>query len=337
MQDAAAVLVDRFALAVEHVVILEHVLTLFSVTALNVCLCGSDSAANDLGVQCGVLGGCRHEAGCHAGVEQAHQFVGQRQVEAGLARVALTAGTTAQLVVDTSGLVTLSAEHVQATELGDFIVLFFSGVFAGLQNLRPACLVLFGVGVRVQAELTHLLDGLKFGVTAEHNVGTATSHVGCHGDGALTTRLRNNSCLALVVLRVQHLVAHAGLRQLAGQVLGVLHACGTDQDRLALFVAFLNVLDDRLELGDFVAVHLIGVVDALHPLVGGDGHHAELVGVHELCCFGFRGTGHAGELVVHAEVVLQGHGRHGLVLRLDFDAFLRLNRLVDAVVVAAAR
>ena len=43
------------------------------------------------------------------------------------------------------------------------------------------------------------------------------------------------------------------------------------------------------------------------------------------------------ELVVHAEVVLQGHGRHGLVLRLDFDAFLRLNRLVDAVVVAAAR
>ena len=36
VQDAAAVLVDRFALAVEHVVILEHVLTLFSVTAFNV-------------------------------------------------------------------------------------------------------------------------------------------------------------------------------------------------------------------------------------------------------------------------------------------------------------
>ena len=36
VQDAAAVLVDRFTLAVEHVVILEHVLTLFSVTAFNV-------------------------------------------------------------------------------------------------------------------------------------------------------------------------------------------------------------------------------------------------------------------------------------------------------------
>ena len=95
---------------------------------------------------------------------------------------------------------TLSTEHVQATELGDFLVLFCCGVFAGLQNLGPACLVRLGVGVRVQAELTHLLDGLKFGVTAEHNVGTTTSHVGCHGDGALTARLRNNSCLTLVVL-----------------------------------------------------------------------------------------------------------------------------------------
>ena len=122
---------------------------------------------------------------------------------------------------------TLGAEHVQATELGDFLVLFSRGVFAGLQDLGPACLVRLGVGVRVQAELTHLLDGLKFGVAAEHNVGTATSHVGCHGDGALTARLRNNSSLTLVILCVQHLVAHACLRQLAGKVFGVLHACGT--------------------------------------------------------------------------------------------------------------
>ena len=337
VQNTATVLVDCLALAVEHVVILEHILTLLSITALNVRLCGSNSAANNLGVQRGVLGGCRHEAGCHAGVEQAHQLVGQRQVEAGLTRVTLTAGTTAQLVVDTAGLVTLGTEHVQTTELGDFLVLCFCGFLALLEHLGPACLVFLGVGVRVQAELTHLLDGLEFGVTAEHDVGTATSHVGCHGDGALTARLRNDSCLALVVLRVQHLVAHTRLRQLAGQVLGVLHAGGTDQNRLALLVAFLNVLDHCLELGDFVAVHLIGVIDALHALVGGNRHDTQVVGVHELGGLGLCGTRHARKLVVHAEVVLQGHGRHGLVLRLDFDAFLRLNRLVDAVVVAAAR
>ena len=216
-------------------------------------------------------------------------------------------------------------------------MLCFCGFLALLENLGPAGLIRLGVGVRVQAQLTHLLDGLELGVAAEHDVGAATGHVGRHGNGALTTRLSHNRGLTLVVLRVQHLVTHAGLRQLAREVLGVLHACGTDQNRLALLVAFLNILDDGLELGDFVAVHLIGVVDALHTLVGGDGHHAELVGVHELCRFSFRGTRHARKLVVHAEVVLQGHGRHGLVLRLDLDAFLRLNRLVDAVVVAAAR
>ena len=228
VQNTATVLVDGFALAVEHIVILEHVLTLLGVTTLNVGLRGGNGTADNLGVQCGVLGGRGHKAGRHAGVEQTHELIGQRQVEAGLARIALTTGTTAQLVVDTAGLVALGTKHVQTTELGDLLVLCFCGFLALLENFGPAGLIRLGVGVRVQAQLTHLLDGLELGVAAEHDVGTATGHVGCHGNGALTTRLSHNRGLTLVVLRVQHLVTHAGLRQLAGQVLGVLHAGGTD-------------------------------------------------------------------------------------------------------------
>ena len=41
----------------------------------------------------------------------------QRQVEPGLARVALTAGTTAQLVVDAPRLVALGADDVEAAEV----------------------------------------------------------------------------------------------------------------------------------------------------------------------------------------------------------------------------
>ena len=40
--------------------------------------------------------------------------------------------------------------------------------------------------------------------------------------------------------------------------------------------------------------------------------------------------------VVEAEVVLQRDGGEGLVLGLDLHALLRLDRLVDALVVAAA-
>ena len=68
----------------------------------------------------------------------------------------------------------------------------------------------------------------------------------------------------------------------------------------------------------------------------GIGTDAELVGRHELGRLGLGGTGHARELRVEAEVVLQRDGGEGLVLGLDLHALLRLDRLVDALVVAAA-
>ena len=46
---------------------------------------------------------------------------------------------------------------------------------------------------------------------------------------------------------------------------------------------------------------------------------------------GLGRAGHAGQLPVHAEVVLDGDGRVGLVLGLERDAFLRFDRLVQAV------
>jgi len=51
---------------------------------------------------------------------------------------------------------------------------------------------------------------------------------------------------------------------------------------------------------------------------------------------GFGRAGHAGELFVHAEVVLEGDGGEGLVLLADGDALLCLDRLVESVGPAAA-
>ena len=51
---------------------------------------------------------------------------------------------------------------------------------------------------------------------------------------------------------------------------------------------------------------------------------------------GFRRAGHAGQLLVEAEVVLDGDGGQGLRLALDLDAFLGLDGLVQAVAPAAA-
>ncbi len=57
----------------------------------------------------------------------------------------------------------------------------------------------------------------------------------------------------------------------------------------------------------------------------------------ELGRLGVGGAGHAGELLVNAEVVLVADGRQRLVLFLDLDAFLGFDRLVQAVRPAAAR
>ncbi len=43
---------------------------------------------------------------------------------------------------------------------------------------------------------------------------------------------------------------------------------------------------------------------------------------------GIGGTCHAGQLVVHTEIVLKGDGSQGLVLAFDLDPFFGLHRLM---------
>ena len=63
----------------------------------------------------------------------------------------------------------------------------------------------------------------------------------------------------------------------------------------------------------------------------------ELVDVEELVGLGERRAGHAGELLVHAEVVLEGDRGERLVLRLDRLMLLGLERLVQPFRIAPAR
>ena len=63
--------------------------------------------------------------------EQTHQVIIQGNVESGFARVALTAGTAAQLVIDTSGLMALSADDLETPELGNAFTQLDIGTTAG--------------------------------------------------------------------------------------------------------------------------------------------------------------------------------------------------------------
>ena len=95
--------------------------------------------------------------------------------------------------------------------------------------------------------------------------------------------------------------------------------------------------DDRVPLLLLGAVDEIGILDAPQRPVRRDDDDVEVVDLGELLGLGVGRAGHAGQLLVLAEVVLEGDGRERLVLALDLHLLLGLDRLVQAVAPAPAR
>ena len=98
-----------------------------------------------------------------------------------------------------------------------------------------------------------------------------------------------------------------------------------------MFVAGDDLVQHRLPLAVLGFEDLVVVVEPDHRAVGRDLDDRDLVDLHELGRLGQGGAGHPRELVVEAEVVLEGDRRQGLVLLADRDVLLRLDRLVQAL------
>src|SRR5659263_590468 len=147
----------------------------------------------------------------------------------------------------------------------------------------------------------------------------------------LLTRLGDDLRLLLVVLGIQNVVGDAVAREQPGEPLGFLDRHGSHQYRPPLRVQLLDLLEDRVEFLLLRPVDLVGEVLPDHQLVRRHDGYGELVDLLELGRLGVGGPGHAGQLVEHAEVVLEGDGRQRLVLVLDLDPLLGLHRLVETV------
>ena len=124
------------------------------------------------------------------------------------------------------------------------------------------------------------------------------------------------------------------LEELAEELRG-LDGDRADEDRLAGGVALLDVGDDRVELRLDRLEDQVVLVLTRDGDVRRDRDDLEPVDLDELLLLGLRGAGHAGELVVESEVVLERDRGERLVLVLDLDALLRLDRLVEALRPAA--
>ena len=123
----------------------------------------------------------------------------------------------------------------------------------------------------------------------------------------------------------------------AGEPLRFFDRNRADQDRLAPFVAFLDLFDDRGELFFLRAVDHVRIVLPDHVAIGRDHVDVEIVDLGKLRRFRVGGAGHAGKFLVHAEIVLEGDRGQRLILVGDLDAFFGFDGLVQPVAPAAAR
>ncbi len=287
------------------------------------------------------------------GAENAHEVVLQRQEELGAAGIALAPRAAAQLIVDAPALVTLGADDIEPAGLDRLLLedgdLGADGGFLGVALLLR--------GRRVELLLDAHLD-----VAAELNVGAAAGHVGGDGDGAGDAGFRDDERLLLVVARVEDgeilrrlagarggverghrvrlrevdLLVAAALEDVA-QLLRLLDRGRADQHRLHLGVRFLDLAHDRAQLLFAGAIDLVVLVGAADRPMGRDFDDDQFVNLGEFVGLGRRGAGHARQLLVEAEIVLERDRGERDVLRLNRDAFLGLERLMQAFRIAPAR
>src|SRR3954452_14798702 len=171
---------------------------------------------------------------------------------------------------------------------------------------------------------------------AELDVDTAPRHVGGDRDRAGLAGILDDLGLARVLLRVEDVVLDALADQELGEVLGRLDGDGAHEDGLTLVHPLLDVAHDRGELPLLRLEDEVVLVGASDRDVRGDLDDVEVVDLDELLLLGLSGAGHAGELLVEAEVVLQRDRGERLVLLLDLHALLRLDGLVEALAPAAS-
>ena len=188
----------------------------------------------------------------------------------------------------------------------------------------------------IEALLVERLGREAGRVAAQLDVRAAAGHVGGDGHRARPAGLGDDRRLLLMELGVEDLVLDAAAREHLGEHLALLDAHGAHEHGPPCRLHLGDLVDERRELGVLGLEHEVRLVVADHRPVGGDRHHLEAVDLVELLLLGHGRAGHARELVVQPEVVLEGDRGEGHRLALDAQALLGLDGLVESLRPAAA-
>ena len=93
-------------------------------------------------------------------------------------------------------------------------------------------------------------------------------------------------------------------------------------------MAFFDLFDDCIVFAAHGAVNDIVHIVADHGLISGNFHDVKAVYLAEFLFFGKSSTGHAGELIVQTEIILEGNGSKRFGFAADIHAFLGFDGLM---------
>ena len=317
--------VDHLPLLVHHVVVLQQPLPLLEVLQLNPFLGvldrpGDQRVGNHLSF---FRSGPVHPASDPVGAKESHEVIFEGQEERALPRIALPAGAAAQLPVDAAGLVPLGADDDQPA----------GWILVAAQR--------FDLRLRQVGLLQHLAERREFRLDAAHltlldagaqlDVGAPAGHVRRDRDRAGAPCLGHDLRLALVQLGIQDLVLETPALQHTRQRLRHLHAHRAHQNGEPALILADDLVDDGVVLLAAGLVDQVVPVDAADRPVGRDHHDLQPVDLVELGLLRLGRAGHASQLVVHPEVVLDGDGGERLRLLAYRYRFLGFDRLMEAV------
>ena len=232
VEDLVPLGVDRLALLVDDVVVLDDALAHVEVEALDAGLRALDGLGDHARLDGHVVLEPEpgHEARDPLAGEALEERILEREVEARRARVALAAGAAAQLVVDAPAVVALGADDVEAAGGHDALVVLGAG---GLRLCERRGVDLRRCLERVDALAVEGLGGHAGGVAAEQDVRAAAGHVGGDGDRPAAPGLGDDGGFLLVELGVEDVVRDAVALEHLAQDLALLDARRADQDRPA--------------------------------------------------------------------------------------------------------
>ena len=158
VEDFAPLGVNQLTLFIHDLVVLKELFTDAEVVALDLFLCGFDRLGEHFVLDLLTILHAERLKDAHHTLrsEQPHQIILKRDVETGLARVSLSSGTAAQLIVDTSGLMALCADNLEASGIPRIIVQLDIGTTAGHVRRNSDGAVHAGIGNDLRFHLMEL-------------------------------------------------------------------------------------------------------------------------------------------------------------------------------------